>query len=347
MEKQVDFSADSVKTQFRHEIAILKALAPHPNYVSYIQHELTETHGSLVMTCAPGVSVSRWVENSTMLTTDHSARQADWAPFAQTLLNAVNYLHCQRLHHLDLKPDNVMVDPPRKSLKLIDFGLACGRSCGQYEGGCKDDKPCCNAHRQTCKGHTASWATHDDSCGQGPSLIAYYSPFMTESGKLSPAKLRYIDLYSTGAILYFWWFATPPYYKQGDSPKDRHSIFMRPYIHIGGMYPPLLDPPLLDNDELIASDDERRAFAAMRYLLCRRQGRVQGQDADGTVVYLTAQQRRDNQTFQCGNPPGESLQLGLVLTGLAQPDDLWIEKPACVPENNSATGTSATTAHHA
>ena len=39
------------------------------------------------------------------------------------LVNAVHYCHTQKVVHMDIKLDNVMVDNKTGSVKLIDFGL--------------------------------------------------------------------------------------------------------------------------------------------------------------------------------------------------------------------------------
>jgi serine/threonine protein kinase len=39
-------------------------------------------------------------------------------------LKALEYVHSRRICHRDLKPDNLLVDPSKLRLKLIDFGCA-------------------------------------------------------------------------------------------------------------------------------------------------------------------------------------------------------------------------------
>lgn len=47
---------------------------------------------------------------------------------AKSLLNALKYIHKNRVYHLDIKPSNIMIQSDNGECKLIDFGLACSQS---------------------------------------------------------------------------------------------------------------------------------------------------------------------------------------------------------------------------
>ena len=44
--------------------------------------------------------------------------------FAVKIMEAINYLHQNKICHLDIKPENIMINRSTKQFKLIDFGFA-------------------------------------------------------------------------------------------------------------------------------------------------------------------------------------------------------------------------------
>ena len=44
--------------------------------------------------------------------------------YMEQVLNALNYLHSKNIVHLDLKPENLLLDTTEKIVRLIDFGSA-------------------------------------------------------------------------------------------------------------------------------------------------------------------------------------------------------------------------------
>ena len=44
--------------------------------------------------------------------------------FCNHILEGVSYLHSKKICHLDIKPENIMVDTTKKTFKIIDFGYA-------------------------------------------------------------------------------------------------------------------------------------------------------------------------------------------------------------------------------
>jgi len=44
--------------------------------------------------------------------------------FTKDILNAINFLHKHKMCHLDIKPENIMINTKTKKFKLIDFGFS-------------------------------------------------------------------------------------------------------------------------------------------------------------------------------------------------------------------------------
>ena len=123
---RVKFSAptrekvENSKKDFLSEARRLNSI-DHPNVVAV--NEVFEANDTAyyVMEYLTGDSLRRYIDKNGVLNEEQTKTLI--AP----LLNAVGYLHDNRLTHLDIKPDNIMLKPGRDGELipvLIDFGLS-------------------------------------------------------------------------------------------------------------------------------------------------------------------------------------------------------------------------------
>ena len=106
-----------LKEKFLKEARHLAKLH-HPNIVKiYAAFEENDT-AYYAMDFVEGQSVSQLVKNNGPL------RVAEALKFTEKVGSALEYLHSQRLNHLDVKPANIMVRYSNSEPVLIDFGLA-------------------------------------------------------------------------------------------------------------------------------------------------------------------------------------------------------------------------------
>jgi serine/threonine protein kinase len=98
-----------------------------------------------------------------------------WA-FIRQMLSAIEYCHDHRCLHRDIKPDNLLLDCARRSLKLADFGMA-----------------------------RAATATSPDPLGRGPPhhtpgmVTAWYRPPELMLGETAYGEP--VDVWSAGCIV--------------------------------------------------------------------------------------------------------------------------------------------------
>ncbi|KAK8089098.1 hypothetical protein PG997_004059 [Apiospora hydei] len=92
----------------------------HPNIVQYIEHFDWDTHQFfIVMEYVPGGDLGKLVQENNAIT----------EPFvkviARQLIDAVGYLHDNKITHRDVKPDNILIESTSPLIvKLTDFGLS-------------------------------------------------------------------------------------------------------------------------------------------------------------------------------------------------------------------------------
>merc|ERR1712106_365698 len=74
--------------------------------------------------------------------------------FTYQMLNGLSWCHSHRIFHRDLKPQNVLVDPKRGTLKLADFGLA-----RAFTVPLRTSRRCSNTRRTSVSWPRMPWST--------------------------------------------------------------------------------------------------------------------------------------------------------------------------------------------
>ena len=105
------------KKKIRREIKILQTLAGGPNIVRLLD---TVMEPATQTPCL----VQEYVDNADFKTLYPTLSDHDVRYYMFQLLRALDYCHAHGIMHRDVKPHNVMIDPARRVLKLIDWGLA-------------------------------------------------------------------------------------------------------------------------------------------------------------------------------------------------------------------------------
>jgi len=101
-----------------NEIEVLEAIS-HENIVRFYKstHTLHEIH--LIFELVKGISLGSWVRSHSSGTVSEDEAR----PILRKILNALVYLHSNRICHRDIKLENVLLDADLNP-KLIDFGFS-------------------------------------------------------------------------------------------------------------------------------------------------------------------------------------------------------------------------------
>jgi tRNA A-37 threonylcarbamoyl transferase component Bud32 len=102
------------------EIEIMKSLT-HPNLVKLHRVYNCEDRVCLVMDYVPYLSLAERALKFAPFSEEQTAN------FARSLLEALQYVHSQRVVHRDIKPENILMmssRPNELTFKIADFGLA-------------------------------------------------------------------------------------------------------------------------------------------------------------------------------------------------------------------------------
>lgn len=105
------------KKKIKREIKILQNLAGGPNVIALLDvvRDPCSKTPSLVF---------EHVNNTDFRQLYQTFNDMDIRYYIRELLKALDFCHSRGIMHRDVKPHNVMIDHPRRKLRLIDWGLA-------------------------------------------------------------------------------------------------------------------------------------------------------------------------------------------------------------------------------
>ena len=105
------------KSKMKREIKILKGLNSHPGIIE-LKNVVKDPASRTV--CL----VFDYLYNVDFRSLIPSMNDHDIRFYLYELLKALEYCHSRGIMHRDVKPQNIIVNPQKKILKLIDWGLA-------------------------------------------------------------------------------------------------------------------------------------------------------------------------------------------------------------------------------
>lgn len=108
---------ECVSTTLESEVRFLEQFK-HPGLLPIPQKHITQSGFSYFITSYIEQSLSSFLRSDGPLNDD--CQQA----LFQQLMNVLAYIHSKSVLHADIKPANIMIDPPKQHFFLIDFGLA-------------------------------------------------------------------------------------------------------------------------------------------------------------------------------------------------------------------------------
>ena len=111
--------------EFHREVCLLSAILNHPGIPEFIGIDVGRNFMGIVMEFVPGKNLKEILDATTL---QQKEKNWDLIPvLLRDIGSVLDWLHQNGLVYRDVKPDNIMVLPGRKTMKLIDFGYT-GRS---------------------------------------------------------------------------------------------------------------------------------------------------------------------------------------------------------------------------
>ncbi|KAI2628320.1 Pkinase-domain-containing protein [Xylaria nigripes] len=166
----------------------------HPNIVKYIEHFDWDAHQFIIiMEFVPGGDLGKYIQDN------HAIAEPHVKIIAEQLVNALGYLHENRITHRDVKPDNILIHSTSPLVvKLTDFGLSKMIDTEQTFL-----KTFCGTLLYCAPEVYAEYSSYDD-----------YGRRTNRKGHRTVDRERYdhaVDIWSLGGVLFYTLTGSPPF----------------------------------------------------------------------------------------------------------------------------------------
>jgi serine/threonine protein kinase len=150
---------------------------------------LTATSDAIVMNLVTGSPFFVYLCEETSYT------ETSVAIYMKQILQGLQYLHSKNIVHLDLKPENLVVDASKKTIYLIDFGAAQEIQSGKQH--------------ISSSSYIKHYSNDQDQCGTN---LEFMAPEMLSNGPVG----RYTDMWGFGVLLYVSLSGKSPFLDDSD-----------------------------------------------------------------------------------------------------------------------------------
>lgn len=225
------FKNPQIKQKFKDIEAQMYLYMQHPNIPKLVDFIDMKETGQLfiVMEFIEGRSLEQYIYREIGLIPEQKA-----LPMFLEVLDTVSYIHKKNYLHLDIKSNNVMIQPDGK-LKLIDLGIA-------------------------------SRMADASSSSTGFGTPAYMPPEQAEMGKLG----TYTDIFALGIMLFEMLTGQLPFTSNNPNPRQnvaeiKWNIKFKPTPLMKQFYPPISDELQAIVERALAKDPSARYKSCVEF----------------------------------------------------------------------------------